>query len=78
MEEAEDKFEIANVARFTSVSAACLGHCLRIQPTPSDFEVVKSNARHVLTYSIFIQHKMVKLDAYLTMTHVLKTTYSRL
>merc|ERR1712210_231492 len=24
----------------------CLGHCLRIQPTPTDFEVVKSNARH--------------------------------
>ena len=52
MEEAEDKFEIANVARFASVSAACLGHCLRIQPTPTDFEVLKSNARHIFLSQI--------------------------
>jgi len=42
MEEAEDKFEIANVARFASVSAASLGHCLRVQPTSFDFEIVKT------------------------------------
>ena len=42
MEEAEDKFEIANVARFISVSSASLGHCLRVLPTPTDFEIVKS------------------------------------
>ena len=41
MEEAEDKFEIANIARFSAVSATCLGHCLRVQPTPTVFEVVK-------------------------------------
>ncbi|CAG5111776.1 Oidioi.mRNA.OKI2018_I69.chr2.g6050.t1.cds [Oikopleura dioica] len=42
MEEAEDKFEIANVARFISVSSASLGHCLRVLPTPTDFEIVKT------------------------------------
>ena len=42
MEEAEDKFEIANVARFISVASASLGHCLRVLPTPTDFEIVKS------------------------------------
>lgn len=51
--EAENRFELANIARFASVSAVSLGHCLRILPGPTSFGIIKDGPEgrpHLITY----------------------------